>query len=563
MPFLRRENGEQRGHCIELSDEEFLIGRAPDCNLVLDPQGVSRHHARIVSEGNALAIEDLGSRNFTRLNNQVLPPRHRRPLRQGDRINICDVEFTFLNRLTSGEDEPEITITEPVEDPPIQTLDASSTLRASGVPAEVKLEAILEISRNLASTLDLDEVAPRLLDTLLSLFPSAGRAFLILKDPRTGRLVRKAFKHRSQAKAALGGSPRDDEAQMSISRSIVNHVIDRKQAVLSQDAGNDADLPVSASVVDLKLRSVMCAPLLTPDDHVLGIIQLDTTSAREFRQEDLDLLLSVATQSAISLQNAQRYKELLDQERVKNDLKVAEQVQRRFLPRSLPEVPGFEFHSYYHAALNVGGDYYDFVPLPDDRLAIALADVSGKGISAALMMAKFSGDTRFCILDKQAPGPAANALNDLLCEADLEERFITLSLGLLDLNTGKLAITSAGHPPLLVRRADGTVEEWGNDTCGFPLGIIPEAAYLQSEYQLEAGDVVVVYSDGVTDARSPNDELYHSSEHPRLNRKLAELSGGPKAIGKALLQDIREFSAGQAQADDITLICFGRTKPKG
>ena len=133
------------------------------------------------------------------------------------------------------------------------------------------------------------------------------------------------------------------------------------------------------------------------------------------------------------------------------------------------------------------------------------------------------------------------------------------SSDLLDIASGKLTISSAGHLPVLVRRANGKVEEIGEEIAGFPLGIIPESNYQQTEVQLEPGDVAVVYSDGVTDARNLREELYSTSENPRLLRRLGEFSGGPAAIGRAILQDIREFSAGHSQADDITLICFGPT----
>ena len=252
------------------------------------------------------------------------------------------------------------------------------------------------------------------------------------------------------------------------------------------------------------------------------------------------------------------HEDLVSQERVRRDLKLAEQVQRSFLPDVVPKIKGYQFFAYYHAASEVGGDYYDFVPLPDGRLAIALADVSGKGISAALMMAKFSGNTRYCILTETEPSRATKSLNDQLCMAGLDERFITLSLGVLEESTGKLCLASAGHLPVLVRRANGEIEEHGSDISGFPIGIMPDCDYQQCDVMLQPGDIVVIYSDGITDARSPADELYHTGETPRLNRRLAELSGTPEAIGKAILQEIREFSIGQPQADDMTIICFGR-----
>jgi serine phosphatase RsbU (regulator of sigma subunit) len=248
---------------------------------------------------------------------------------------------------------------------------------------------------------------------------------------------------------------------------------------------------------------------------------------------------------------------LIERERLDRDLKLAEQVQQRFLPQDVPTIAGYEFFAHYHPAYEVGGDYYDFVTLPYNRLAVALGDVSGKGVSAALMMAKFSGDTRYCILTENAPGAAATELNSLLCAAGIDEKFITLSLSVLDPEKRRLTLASAGHLPIMVRRAAGHVEEHGEDVAGFPLGILPTSSYKQTEVELAVGDVVVIFSDGVTDPRNVKEELYHTRDNPRLSRRLAESGGSPEAIGRSILQDIREFSAGHEQVDDITLICFG------
>ena len=185
----------------------------------------------------------------------------------------------------------------------------------------------------------------------------------MLRDPETKRLVRKAFKYRPSRRSAFNQAP-DDEPPTSISRSLVDHVLGQKKAVLSQDAGNDKNLPTSASIADLKIRSVMCAPLLTPDGEASGIIQLDTSDRKQFQQEDLDVLAAVASQAAIAIQNAAMHETLLARERIERDLKIAEQVQKRFLPQSVPKVDGFEFFAHYNPAYEVGGDYYDFVPLP-------------------------------------------------------------------------------------------------------------------------------------------------------------------------------------------------------
>jgi serine phosphatase RsbU (regulator of sigma subunit) len=407
--------------------------------------------------------------------------------------------------------------------------------------------------------LQIDAVAPKILDSLMEVFPGAERLFLMLQDPTSKRLVRKAFKHRRRKRTSFSRTTPDDEVPTSISRSIVDHVLGQKKAVLSQDAGDDKNLPISASITDLKIRSVMCVPLLTPDNKALGILQLDTSDSRQFNEDDLDVLTAVASQAAISIQNASMHESLLKRERLDRDLKLAEQVQKRFLPQQLPIVPGYEFFAHYQPTYEVGGDYYDFVPLPSNRLGVALGDVSGKGIAAALMMAKFSGDTRFCMLTESDPAATATRLNVLLSAASIEDKFMTLCLSVLDAPSRSLTLASAGHNPVLIRRANGQVEEVGKDITGVPLGIMDDSVYEQMEVQLEEGDVVVIYSDGVTDARSPADELYDSKANHRLLRRVAQSSGGPAGIGRSILQDIREFSADHAQADDITLVCFGPT----
>jgi phosphoserine phosphatase RsbU/P len=257
------------------------------------------------------------------------------------------------------------------------------------------------------------------------------------------------------------------------------------------------------------------------------------------------------------LDNASVQETLLEHERLARELKVAEQVQHQLLPRAVPEIPGYEFFAYYHAAHEVGGDYFDFVPLREDRLGIALGDVSGKGIAAALIMAKFSGDTRLKLVAEGSAAAAASALNTSLFETGIDERFITLSLLVLDPKTCSVQLCSAGHPPVLVRRADGTVVEVGKDVRGFPLGIVADAAYDQIEVLLEPGDVAVIYSDGVTDARNAEDELFDSQQARRLLSCLEATAGGAAEVGEAILQRIDEFSGSHVQADDITLVCFG------
>jgi serine phosphatase RsbU (regulator of sigma subunit) len=567
MAVLKHASGDLAGTLVELKNDVTAIGRLPDCDIVLTINGVSRRHAEVRKVGPGFSVVDLGSLNKTFVNDTALEGGVEHRLTENDRIKICDVELVYHATWPPRSKAPEpaaefmvVTESDGEEKPSFRTLEAArSSTMATAVRPEVKLKAILEITRSLSNELRIDAVAPKILDSLMEIFPGAERLFLLLQDPSTKRLVRKAFKYRPQTRPSFLRTVPEDEVPTSISRSIVDQVLGQKKAVLSEDATEDKNLPSSASIADLKIRSVMCVPLLTPDNKALGIIQLDTSDRRQFNEDDLDVLAAVASQAAISIQNASTLEALLERERLNRDLRIAEQVQKRFLPQVVPTVPGYEFFAHYQPTYQVGGDYYDFVPLADGRIAVALGDVAGKGVAAALMMAKFSGDTRSCMLTENAPASTAARLNNLLCAAGIEDKFITLSLCVLEVATGRLTLTSAGHTPVIIRRADGRAEEVGHEISGVPLGIMEDSVYEQTEVQLDQGDVAVIYSDGVTDARSPAEELYDSQSNHRLLKRVAHTSGGPVAVGRSILQEIREFSAGRSQADDITLVCLGPT----
>ena len=237
------------------------------------------------------------------------------------------------------------------------------------------------------------------------------------------------------------------------------------------------------------------------------------------------------------------------------ELLLAGRMQRGIMP-AIPAAPGYEFFAHYQPVYSVGGDYYDFVDLAPGCLAVVLGDVVGKGIAAALMMARFSSETRHRVCSS-SPEIAAAALNGQLHGYDMEELFITLCLGVLEFGSRRFTYCSAGHPLPLLRRANGRIEEHGADDAGFPLGIAADAVYRQVSLELEPGDVVLIYSDGVTDALNARGERYDSTRSPRLRERLGLASEGPRATGRTIVRDLQDFSEGYPQFDDITLLCFG------
>ena len=318
----------------------------------------------------------------------------------------------------------------------------SSSLRLEVNP-HAKLKALLEISRSLGRAVALNDVLPKVLDSLLTIFPQADRGVMVLRDAASGKLVPRALKHR---RPELLDTVR-------ISRTIVQGVMASKEAILSADASSDIRFKASESIVDFHIRSVMCAPLITSQGEVTGVIQIDTADQRNrFSRDDLEVLASVACQAAIAVENAELHEMAIRDQKRSRELEVAHDVLRGFLPSPSPRIEGYDFFHFYEPANELGGDYYDYIPLPGRRLAVVVADVSGKGIPASLLMARLSADVRYCLASEPSPAEAVAQLNRVFFAAGWEDRFVTLVLAVLDPQRHELTLVDAGHPPAYLDR---------------------------------------------------------------------------------------------------------------
>jgi serine phosphatase RsbU (regulator of sigma subunit) len=311
-------------------------------------------------------------------------------------------------------------------------------------------------------------------------------------------------------------------------------------------------------VVALRIRSVVCAPLVGRSGKPLGVIQLHSEGkTRPFTQEDLDVLASTAHAAALAVENARLHEEHLAQAKIARDLELAREVQRGFLPSEWPRLSGYGFYSYYEPARSVGGDYYGFVALPDERLVIALGDVSGKGVPAALMMARLSSDIRFAALSEPDPAAAVGLVNRSMGESGLSDRFVTLVYMVVDSRSHRLSVVNAGHMPPIVRHADGSIEEIGDPEVGLPLNVSPDPDYRfeSAATELEPGSTVLVYTDGVSEAANPGGEMFGMD---RVRAVFAGAGGDAVAAGEAVVGAARDFAAGAPQGDDVTVVCFAR-----
>jgi serine phosphatase RsbU (regulator of sigma subunit) len=536
MAVLREVEGE---HDYPLRGKVTVLGRDLGSHIVVNVSQVSAWHALIVNLGGAYYVEDLRSLNGTRLNGKPLQQRTR--LAPGDELELPGAVFTFEAEPTDTDPATVPPLPEPPPtDPPaiLSSIDLARGPREQVAP-EAKLRAVLEIARYLGTTLALDDVLPKILEALFSIFPQADQGFVLLRDPLTGRLDPKAVRHR-------GGKR---EGPPAFSRTVIHYALATGRAILSADAGQDERFNFSESIRHLRLHSIMCVPLLSQGGAPLGVIQLDTQDRGTiFRQEDLEVLLCASTQAARAVELAQLYEE-------RRDLEAARRIQNSFLPAQRPAAAGLRFYDHYAPALHVGGDYFDYIPLPGDRLAVALGDVSGKGVPAALLMAHLSAAVRFCLATAPSVADAVRELNSALPHGPGDDHFVTFVVGVIDLGRSTLTLANAGHMPPLRRRAGGEIEPVGEETVGLPLAGI-DMPYEEVVLALEPGDTFVLYTDGVTEARGPAGDFYGAE---RFREVVAAAPNDPEAVGAAVVTDVRRFAGDRPQGDDLTVVCFGRT----
>lgn len=548
---------------FELGDGEALMGRHPECQVQVDSNMVSRRHARVFAQAGSYFLEDLKSGNGTTLNgDRVTTPV---ALRHGDRIKLGPVQVLFetpapiprpaataierastttqavpfrLNVATGTDDSPSI----------MGTIERSGRYGSLEVQPEAKLRAVLEISRTLAGTIDLDAILPKILDTLFEVFPAADRGCVLLQDTVTGQLIPKAIKHRRDSE--------DDSVKLS--RTVLARVMKEKTGILSADAANDARFEASESISNFTIRSMMCVPLLGLDGDPVGVINIDTQNPlRQFKPDDLELLMAVAGQAALTFESTRLALVHVEKEKQDNEMRIAAEVQRALLPDTLPSLPNYQFYASYESAQAVGGDYYDCITLPEGKYCLAFGDVAGKGVPASLVMSRLSSAVQNTLEFVHDPQVAVERINAHMCNKAVEGRFVTFTLIVVDTVKNMMHAVIAGHMSPIIRHADGTLEELPDDVVGVPLAVIDGMSFQVATRPLSAGDTVVIYTDGVSEAMNHASDLYGLEQ---LKKVIVQAPAEPSEMGRQILTDVKRHAAGRPQNDDITLMVFGRTR---
>ncbi len=566
MAGLKIIQGGDVGRVYDLVGDHWVLGRSPECELVIDVAAVSRRHVILTKVDGKFFVQDLGSRNGTYINSQRVIDRGQ--LKHGDHMLICDILFEFFEtaeqpgpvghglagNIPEGSSLLAPLMIDSEEDADatsriMATLDVSKgagTLWRVSAKPEAQLLALVEISNNLGSTLSDREIFPKILDSLFKIFVQADRGFVVVRQRPDAEPVPVATKARRAS----------DEETMRISRTIVRQAMQGKQAILSADASTDERFGMAQSIADFQIRSLICAPLITRDGEAMGVIQIDTSNQlSRFTDQDLQTLAGIANQAAIALDNARLHQEALSQVALQRDMEAAKQMQRALLPTKPPLVPGYHFFAYYESAFQVGGDYYDYVSLPEGRLAVVVGDVAGKGVPAAILMAKLSSDVRVWLTTEPNPAKALGNINQIFSSYGWDDRFVTMVVAVIDPRLHRLTLVNAGHMPPLLRDAAGKVSEIGGEQAGLPVGVIEDYEYESFECDFNPGDFVTIYTDGFSEAMNSQRELYGLE---RIECIIADKEIPPLQLGTKLLGDVRQFVGDYPQSDDMCLVCLGR-----
>ena len=531
---------------LTLPDKTLTLGRAATCDLSYpEDSGLSRQHLSIESENGKFYLSDLASKNGTVHNGKRITART--PILPGDRMMAGHLILSLINPQASSSSKipssfpanssATVIFTEHEEAPVSATVTSELSLIIQGKAPANRQDTFDSVTPLILATNELSGNRP-----LQELFPFILQLAIDAVGAERGVLF--TLEHDQLHLQATRGEG------FRISTSVRNRVLQEKQSVLVRDTASDDAFRESRSIIESNIRTLMAVPLQTRD-CLVGLLYVDSPShLRQFSKDDLNLLTVMANVAAIRIEQSrfaerEKAREVLDRE-----LNQAATIQRQYLPSSAPEVAGLELAGFNAPCRTVGGDYFGFFPYPDGSVALVLGDVSGKGMPASLMMMGLQARAEVLLREPGTLSEALTRLNYLTAMHCPAGKFITLFLCCLDPKKGVLTYANAGHNPPVILRADGSVTKLTEGGC--VLGILPGAQFEQFETSLQPGDLLAVYSDGITEAATPADEEF---ETENLVATLERHRGEPTLqMIDAVTKAVSDWTEGAPPADDITLI---------
>jgi serine phosphatase RsbU (regulator of sigma subunit) len=529
---------------VRVTQMPFLIGRGAETgnHLQLADRRISRNCAAIVTEASKFYIEDRGQRRGLFVNGEKVESRE---LQDGDSITFgLDDSYEIIYRSAANASTDSL--------PHLLTRIEHITSSEPGSGGLRKLNLLLEATTLLHSQLPLDTVLGHMLDHAVSV-TDADRGLLLEADDKGVLKVRLARR---------SGGMRLPPESLSPSQTAIQLALRRQSAVITEDlAQADMDLQAAQSIVAQRLRAVVVIPLYAMSrantdqsminikrGDFLGVLYLDSRRPAAFSKLDRQILDALAADAASILDNARLVERERERQRLEQEIGIARDIQQALLPKNFRDYPHLSVSGINFPCLAVGGDYFDVFPLGDSRTAFLLADVSGKGLGAALCTNLLQGALSGMTLGTD-PARVFNHVNRFLCDHSEIGRYATMFFGILD-DQGHLEYINAGHPsPFLIRR--GVAEDVFTEGS-YPVGLVPEAEYTVVCLQLEPGDTLVLFSDGVTEAMDPAEQLFGV---PRLREVLTGHMQTPlDELQRIVLESVENFARGASQADDLTLL---------
>src|ERR1700687_3949976 len=527
-----------------ITQTPFMIGRGAETgnHLQLSDRRISRNCAAVVIEGNRFYIEDRGQRRGLFVNGEKVESRE---LQDGDTISFgLDDSYEILFRSAKSSEDDSL--------PQLLTRMEHITSSEPTGGGLRKLKLLLEATTLLHSQLPLDSVLGKMLDYAVSV-TDADRGLLLETDAAGALKVKLARR---------SGGLRLRPESLTPSQTAIQLALKQHSAVITEDlAQADMDLQAAQSIVAQRLRAVVVIPLYAMSrantqesmlnikrGDFLGVLYMDSRRPAAFSKLDRQILDALAGDAASILDNARLVERERERQRLEQEINIARDIQQALLPRDFREFPHLAVSGINFPCLSVGGDYFDVFPLSDKRTAFLIADVSGKGLGAALLTTMLQGALSGMTLGTD-PARVFNHVNRFLCSHSEVGRYATMFFGILD-QDGELDYINAGHPShFLIRH--GVAEEPFTEGS-YPVGLVQEAEYVTAHVKLEPGDTLILFSDGVTEAMDPGEELYGV---PRLREVLTGQSDcALDKLQKSILESVENFSKGAHQADDLTLL---------
>lgn len=538
-------NGPLSGKTLTLPPGDYIVGRRTDSHVHIADEDVSRQHSRIYCEAGSWFIEDLGSQNGTYVNGHKVQQLE---LSDGDLLRLSSHRIRVGRDAQRAAVESEVTVADTVAEAmaPLYLSDEDLTEFVEKDERDAaflarQLQALSDILEASATSLEPDALLAAIVDKLLEVFPRADAVGVLTEDETTGKLRVRC--HRQRA-----GAPGPPQSRLSVPGTIIKHVVEHRQGILLGDTTTEAGTPVPSSRGVTGSR--MGAPLKAHNANY-GVLYVNCSDGG-FRPEDVDLLTSIAAQAGLALHAARMHQQLLDRQRIERDVRVARQIQRSLLPKSPPEVHGIDIAAHYEAAYQIGGDFYDFIWHDSQQLAFVVGDVSGKSISAALYMARLTGELRSRTGIARTPRRLLRQVNEALVElGGPDGMFATLVYAIYDFKRRALLFSNAGHMPPLLRRRGRVATLHSESAHAHPLGIVPDLDVGQAMVQLQPGDLLVMATDGVHEARDPQGVEYGEL---RLSHCVQRARGSAADVIEAILRDVSSHSGAGVQRDDVTIV---------